>query len=105
MDQLLQRSHWSIAYKLPKQYILFYIFTSKMRIMEYFVMPTLLSVVICHPVNMICVPCNPKLTATVDFVNEWLNDSSNPTGIRQLLNHKGTVVNRLLHDVNSEVSW
>ena len=75
-----------------------------MRIMKYFVMLTLLSVVVCHPINMICVPCNPKLTVPAEFVNEWLNNSSNSTGILQLRNHRGTVVNRLLSDVNSEVS-
>lgn len=76
-----------------------------MKILEYFVISTLLSVAICRPLNMICMPmCNTNITATVKFVNEWMNDSSNAIGINQLRDHTDTVVYRLLRDVDSGVS-
>ena len=73
-----------------------------MYFLEYFVSLTLLSVVNCLPVKMICVQiCNPEITVSLEFVNEWL---SHATGIHQLRNHKDTVVNRLLKDGSTDVS-
>lgn len=69
-----------------------------------FIMVKLLSVVNCHPVNMICVPiCNTNITADEELVEGWLNHSST-TGVHQLRNHKGTVVHRLLKEVLTDVS-
>jgi len=76
-----------------------------MKLLECFITLTVLSSVVnSHPVNMICVPtCNPNITANVEFVNEWLNHSSN-TGIYQLRNQIGTVVNKLLVNAQTDVS-
>ena len=61
----------------------------------------MLSVVNSYPVNMICVPvCNLNVTANAEFVNEWLS----ATGIHQLRNHRGTVINKLLNDASTDVS-
>ena len=73
-----------------------------MKCLEYFISFTLLSVVSSLPVKMICVQvCNPEITATPEFVNEWL---SHTTGIYQLRNHKDTVVNRVLNEGSTDVS-
>ena len=76
-----------------------------MNSLKYFIILIILSTVHSHPVDMICVPiCNQNITASVEFVNEWLNHDSNTSGIHQLRNHKGTVVYRLLKDVDTDVS-
>ena len=75
-----------------------------MKFIECFIVLTLLSVVNCLPINMICVPvCNPNITVSVEFVNEWLNHSS-ATGVYQLRNHKDTVIHDLLNDASTDVS-
>ena len=75
-----------------------------MKCIGCFIVLALLPVVNCHPINMICVPvCNPNITASAEFVNEWLNDSS-PTGMYQLLNHKDTVTHELLNNASTNVS-
>ena len=76
-----------------------------MKVLEYFISLTLLSVVNSLPVKMICVPvCNEEITASSEFVNEW---RSNSTGLRQLLKHGNTVtvVAKLLIDGSTEVSY
>ena len=72
-----------------------------MKCLVYFISLTMLSVVNSYPVNMICVPvCNLNVTANAEFVNEWLS----ATGIHQLRNHRGTIINELLNDASTDVS-
>ena len=74
-----------------------------MKVLEYFISLTLLSVANSLPVKMICVQvCNEEITASSEFVNEWLNHNS--TGLHQLLNHRDTVVRKLLIDGSTDVS-
>ena len=52
---------------------------------------------------MVCVSlCNPNITTSIEFVNEWLNHSS-ATGLYQLHDHVGTVVNVLLNNASTDV--
>ena len=75
----------------------------KMNILKYFTILTVLSAVDSHPVDMACVPeCNSNITANVKFVNKWL--SRDTSGIHQLRNRRGTVVYRLMEDVETDVS-
>ena len=70
-----------------------------MKVLEYFISLTLLSVVSSLPVKMICVQvCNPEITASLEFVKEWQGHNT------QLRNHKDTVVNKLLNDGSTDVS-
>ena len=72
-----------------------------MKLLVCFISLTLLSVVNSYPVNMICVPvCNLNVTANTGFVNDWLS----ARGPHQMCNHRGTIVNKLLNDVSTEVS-
>lgn len=62
-----------------------------------------MAMVYSYPVNMICVPgCYLNMTANAEFVNEWLHHNS--TGLHQLRNHKGTLVNDLLDYTSTDVS-
>ena len=72
-----------------------------MKFLVYSIVLAMLSVVNSYPVNMICVPvCNLNVTANAEFVNEWLS----ATGIHQLRNHRGTIINELLNDASTDVS-
>lgn len=64
-----------------------------------------MSVVNSYPVSMVCVPmCNQNVTASAEFVNDWLNHSST-TGLHQLhRNHRGSVISELLKDAQTGVS-
>lgn len=58
-----------------------------------------------HPVNMICIPqCNANITANEKFVNEWLNLTSD-TGIHQLRNREGTIINMLMESTCTHVGY
>ena len=73
-----------------------------MKLMKYLISLMLLpmNMINSYPVNMICVPvCNLNVTASVEFVNDWLNHSSTG-GIRQLR----SVVKDLLTDASTDVS-
>lgn len=73
-----------------------------MKVLEYFISLTLLSVVNSLPVKMICVQvCNEEITASSEFVDEW---ESHSKGLHQLRNHGDTVVNKLLIDGSTDVS-
>ena len=75
-----------------------------MKLLECFVSVTLLSVVSSLPVKMICVEmCNSKITASTEFVNEWLS-YSNAVGVHQLRRHNGTLIYKLLEDGSTDVS-
>ena len=75
-----------------------------MKLIKYFVTATLLSVVSTLPVKMICVEmCNSEITASTEFVNEWLSHS-NALGVHQLRSHRGTVIYKLLEDGSTDVS-
>ena len=70
--------------------------TLKMKSLGCFITCILLSMADSHPV---CMPtCNPNITASVKFVNEWLNHSNNATGIH-------TIVKLLLEHVSTDVSF
>ena len=57
-----------------------------------------------HPVNMICIPqCNPNITASEKFVNEWLNRTSD-TGIHQL-RRTGTIISMLMENTCTHVGY
>ena len=72
-----------------------------MKLLVCFMGLTLLSVVNSYPVNMICVPvCNLNVTTSAEFMNDWLS----ATGIHQMRNHRGTIINKLLNDASTEVS-
>ena len=73
-----------------------------MKLMKYLISLMLLpmNMINSYPVNMICVPvCNLNVTASVEFVNDWLNHSSTG-GIHQLR----SVVKDLLTDASTDVS-
>lgn len=77
-------------------------FICKMKFLEFFILTlAVMSLATCHP---ICAPaCNSNIAANVQFVNEWLNHSSDAKGIHKLRNRKSTVVHQLLKDVNTKV--
>ena len=64
-----------------------------------------MSAVNSRSVDMICVPvCNPNITASAEFIDEWLSHDSNTSGIHQLRKHKDAVVYRLMKGVDTDVS-
>lgn len=76
--------------------------------MEFFALSITLTLILfavyTHPVNTRCVRvCNLNITASTEFLNEWLNQS-NTVGIHQFQDHKDMVVHGLLKDASTEVS-
>ena len=75
-----------------------------MNCIECFIGLILLSVVHCHPINMVCVPaCSPNITASAEMIHGWLNQNS-AEGIYQLHYREDTVIYKLMEEAPTEVS-
>ena len=66
----------------------------KLLAMGCFIIMMMLLVAESHPVHMICMPsCNANITASEQFVEEWLNHSSNMS----------TIINMVMSDASTKV--